>query len=416
MKPALLLVIALLTALLPPPHLDGALIYVVNSESRTLSRVDTSTGSVDNAFASLGLTPNALAVDDACIYVACSGDNAIQVIDRSTGAHIRYIPVAQSCNPWDLIKVDGHLYVSGLFTNKVYKISLFSNSVVGSLSVGTAPEGLASWNGKLYVTNTGGYQNNYVGSSVSVIDLASFSVEATIPVWSNPQYIAYHAGRLHVSCTGNWGTVAGRVDIIDAQSLESVGVISTGGRPGGLWIAPWGTAYVGDGMNTGVYSYDAQSLTLIHGVQSPLQPGAMDVTGNEELLALLKQNWGSPSVLYVRHPDFTAWQQYILGLVSTDLAVYHEASPVEDDVANPPRAMLYPNPARTGGSISIRTDIATPSRLYVYDIRGRLVLRQDIDTGKGDIPLSAGRLSSGVYLYRLETDGRSARGKLLILP
>ena len=149
-------------------------LFVVNSVSRTLSRIDTETGTVNNTFAQLGLTPNLMDMDDNNIYVVCSGDNAIQVISRFTGNSLYFLPIQASSNPYDVLKVGDYLYVTGLFTNKLYKVSLLTNNVVSSLNVGIAPEGLCSDGSRLYVCNTGGYQFNYSDSSISVIDLNSF--------------------------------------------------------------------------------------------------------------------------------------------------------------------------------------------------------------------------------------------------
>lgn len=66
------------------------------------------------------------------------------MLDRSTGAHLRYIPVASSSNPYDVVQEGDYLYVSGLFTNKVYKISLQSYSVVANLDVGVSPRASVS--------------------------------------------------------------------------------------------------------------------------------------------------------------------------------------------------------------------------------------------------------------------------------
>lgn len=179
----LIVALALLLAL---TALSADVIFVVNSTSRTLSRIDTDSGSVNNSFAQLGLTPNLMDLDEEHIYVICTGDNAVQVLNRFTGAHQRYLPVAPSSNPYDVLKVGDFLYVTGLFTNRVYKLSLQTNSVVKSLEVGAAPQGLCSDGTRLYVCNIGGYYNNYVNSSVSVIDLAFFAVMATVPTWTNP--------------------------------------------------------------------------------------------------------------------------------------------------------------------------------------------------------------------------------------
>ena len=127
--------------------LQADYIYVVNSESRTLSRIDTETGTVINTFTQLGLTPNMLKVTSEYIYVVLSGANSIQMIDRNSGTTIRNIFISSSSNPWDVVENNGYLYVSGMFTNKVYKISQESWTVVDQITVGTAPEGLEVCNG-----------------------------------------------------------------------------------------------------------------------------------------------------------------------------------------------------------------------------------------------------------------------------
>ena len=58
-------------------QLSAAYLYVINSESRTLSRIDTETNEVNNNFAQLGLTANLMDLDADHIWVVCSGDNAI---------------------------------------------------------------------------------------------------------------------------------------------------------------------------------------------------------------------------------------------------------------------------------------------------------------------------------------------------
>jgi hypothetical protein len=107
--------------------------------------------------------------------------------------------------------------------------------------VGTAPGGIASFAGKLYVCNSGNYMANYAGSSVSVIDLESFEVIRTIPLPANPQYLAIHNGLIHVSSTGNWSDITGVISVIDPARDEVIQTIPLGGSPrgSGLMIMMW---------------------------------------------------------------------------------------------------------------------------------------------------------------------------------
>ncbi len=391
----------------------AAEIFVVNSASRTLTRIDTMEGTTDNSFAQLGLTPNLLDLDEEHIYIACSGDNAIQVLDRETGAQIRYLPVAASCNPYDVLKVGEFLYVSGLFTDKTYKLSLQSNSVVGTLEVGTAPEGLATDGTYLFVCNTGGYSNNYAGSSVSVIALDSFTVEATIPVWTNPQYAVFRNGFLHVSCTGNWMDIAGKVDVIDIASLERVQRLDIGGHPGNLWISPTGTAYVSEGLDTGLYSYNASSYEVYHGAANPLPYSASMLHGDAGIFALLEQNWASNSIVRSYQSDWSPLATYTVGLSATDIVVAEPQTPVSEDLLPLPVSVLYPNPLPRSTPLKVATAESGSAELRLYNLRGQLVQRHTLKPGTQEI--MPAELPSGVYLYRFLQSGSERSGKLLLL-
>ncbi len=392
--------------------LFSAEIFVINSVSRTLSRIDTQSGSVNNSFAQLGLTPNLMDMDAEHIYIACSGDNAIQVLDRASGALIRYIPVAASSNPYDVLKVGEFLYVTGLFTDRVYKICLQSNSVVGSLSVGVAPEGLCSDGNRLFVCNTGGYSSNYANSSVSVIDLLSFSVAETVPTWTNPQFAKIRGGYLHVSCTGNWSDLQGKLDIFDLNNLERIQRLNVGGNPGSLWISAAGTGYIGEGNGTALYSYDADSHTLQHGALNPLNYEASQVSGNSSLIALLKQNWASNSLVRLYGLDFTLLSTYEVGMASSDIMVAPENTSVEDDLIAAPRIAVYPNPLPIGTALRVESGAGGALEFLLYNVKGQLVQTRRLDKGENSFSLNG--LPAGIYLYSVKLSGASQQGKLLI--
>ncbi len=405
-------IIALVMLLLTLPALFAAEIFVVNSASRTLSRIDPVSGSVNNSFAQLGLSPNLMDLDAEHIYVVCSGDNAIQVLDRASGTHLRYLPVAASSNPYDVLKVGEFLYVTGLFTDRVYKLSLLSGGVVGSLLVGVAPEGLCSDGIRLYVCNTGGYQNNYATSSVSVIDLAAFAVTATVPIWTNPQFAEIRGGYLHVSCTGNWNDVAGKLDIIDLNSLELAQRLDVGGNPGSLWISSGGTGYIGEGYGNALYSYDADTHSLEHGALNPLNYEASLVSGNSSLIALLKQNWASNSLVRTYSHDLTPLAWYEVGLSSSDIVVAPDPTNAADELIPPAPFGVHPNPLSRGGTLCLDPARAEAKEFRLYDVKGRLVRAVGLPKGENSLRLDG--LPAGVYLWAVRTAGSVSRGKLLI--
>ena len=392
------------------------ILYVVNSQSRTISRIDPSTDSVNNSFASLGNVPNKIVLSEDYIWSVNSGDNAVQKISRATGATISNIHVGNGTNPWDAILHEEYLYVTGLFSGKVYKIDTLSGSVVGNVIVGTAPEALHVIGNKLYVTNAGNYAQNYAGSSVSVIDLASFSVQTTIPVSSNPQYLASHNGLLHVSCTGNWVDVGGAICIIDPATDTLIQTINLGGTPGKIWIASPSLALVADSNGAYLYSYHPETHAIIHGVQNPIPNGGSEIVGNSSFIAVLAPNWSGNGTLKLLHPDLSAWKQFTVALMPTDLKMYQDPTSAFDTLLPSPSLSVFPNPVRRGQKLEFSSSEALLGELCVYNTRGQKVASHHFDGQKSASQLVD--LPSGVYFYRVSgpnPKSASMSGRFVVL-
>ncbi len=398
-------------------NLQAAIIYVVNSESRTLSRIDTSSDEVQNSFAKLGLIPNKVIVDEDFLWCVNSGDNALQKLDRFSGATLANILIAAGCNPWDACLDGDFVYVTGLFTNKVYKVSKISNSVVGYLNVGISPEALCAYNGKLYVTNTGGYQNNYANSSVSVIDLASWQVVSTIPVQPNPQFIIEHNGLLHVSCTGNWVNTYGAVCVIDPASNEVIHTLNIGGSPGGIWVNPSHQALVGDGNGFSLFRYDTMDFSVLNDAANPLPNGGSVVTGTADFTAALYPNWGSNGKVRLLHPDLSFWKEYSVGMAPMDMKLYAANSALHHEEVSPATPVcIYPNPAHSTDRITFKTS-GSAGKLDIYNLKGQLIKSLAIrsNTAFIDCRSIADQTGSGCYLFRFQSGNQTSAGKFIVL-
>lgn len=399
----------------PALNIQASILYVVNSQSRTLSRIDTNTDTVNNSFATLGNVPNKIVVDRDYIWCVNSGDNAVRKISKSTGATLGNIFVGAGSNPWDAVLDQGNLYVSGLFTGKVYRIDTSSGTVTGSISVGTAPEALLVEGGKLYVANAGNYAQNYAGSSVSVIDLASFSEVATIPTHANPQYLAVQNGMLHVSCTGNWTSLPGAICVIDMATNALAATIAIGGTPGCLWMANQNTAYVADSNGVNLYRYDPQSFQILNGADNPLPNGGSEIVGNSALIAVLCPNWSGNGTVKILHPDLGLWKQYTVAMMPTDLKMDSEPTPNDDALAPNISLKVWPNPARRDSMLGISTKSGLNADVHIYDLRGRKIASYPFREGNARI--STQNYPSGVYLYRVvdSVDGSArAWGKFIV--
>lgn len=395
-------------------QLSAAYLYVVNSGSRTLSRIDTETNQVNNSFAQLGLTANTIAMDEDHIWVVCSGDNAVLELNRHTGAQIRYMNVEASSNPYDLLKIGDYLYVTGLFTNKVYKISLASGSVVASLVVGTSPQGLATDGEYLYVANTGDWQDGYAASSVCVINLSDFSIHTTISTWTNAQFVVVHNGKLHVSCTGDWLNIQGKVQIIDIPSWQIEATVELGGQPGCLWIANDERALVGEAYGTGFYMYMADTYQILNGYGNLLQPGGYVINGTNNEIAVLKFVERDNCILYLLDYDLSLKAQYTVGIASSDAKFYTEPTS-NDDLVLQPKMNVYPNPVVKNGVLNFESEAKAPLKVSVYDIKGRKVLETESLSGNVSLDLAGKALSSGMYLYKVQQRDRIKSGKFIVM-
>ena len=131
-------------------------------------------------------TPRNIAFDDRYAYVT-----------SWAGAYLSWTSPEDSKNP----------------KGQVYKIDLSTKKVAGTVEVGYQPEGIAYYDGKLYVANSGGVSSqlapNYAyDNTVSIIDTKSFKVTQTVEVQVNLKNVfADGKGNIYVTTLGNYGDV-----------------------------------------------------------------------------------------------------------------------------------------------------------------------------------------------------------------
>ncbi|MCF7912270.1 MAG: T9SS type A sorting domain-containing protein [Candidatus Cloacimonetes bacterium] len=396
--------------------LNAAVLYILNSGSETLSRIDLETGNVNNAFAALGYMPNRFVCNTQYIYVANSGDNSIQKIESSTGATLTNIFLGLNVNPYDLILTEDYLFVSGGFSNQIYKIELATDTVIDQVTAGNNPAGMAISGNKLYVGNTD-YMTNYNNCSVSVIDLEAYEVIATIPTATNPQYLLADGDQVHVSCTGDWSDVMGTIQIISISTDTIVHTIEMGGYCGDLTITPEGIVYIGDAMNAGVYAYNAADWTVLYSPAEPFLPGGSVIEADNTNLAVLGGEWGQNFTVNLYELNETHISDFQVGLYAIDMKFQLQQSSTDENyVTEAHEVTTYPNPfynTVTFRTTDSRSQIET---IKIYDIRGRLVKNitspmLPVWDGKDNSGLP---VPSGIYLSIVKTAANSSTAIRLI--
>lgn len=159
----------------------------------------------------LGDTPNDIIyIDNQLIAIAVNWSNVIQFIDSKgkAVAAVEDIPNNRClASDADYVYVSSYGHecttVNGVKTftkGFVAKIDLNTFEVVGTCEVGYEPEGIALYDGYLFVANTGGYaaqEDHDYEQTVSVINTSDMSVFRTVDTGQINMYG-------HVSCSGQY--------------------------------------------------------------------------------------------------------------------------------------------------------------------------------------------------------------------
>ena len=111
---------------------------------------------------------------------------------------------------------------------QVYRINLETKKIDGQVEVGWQPEGIACYNGRLYVANSGGIACSLppdyaYDKTVSVIDVKSFKVTKTLEVEINLKSVCSdNAGNIYVTTFGNFATIHSGLYMIDTRNGDAV--------------------------------------------------------------------------------------------------------------------------------------------------------------------------------------------------
>ena len=155
------------------------------------------------------------------IYISVYKSSIIEVIDAKTGISTKSIPMKNaagaSSSPRSLSTANGKVYIV-LYDGHVAQLDTTTLTLGQTIAVGANPDASVIANNKLYVANTGG-MSAALDSTVSVINLSTFTEEKKITVNLNPAGIkADSYGNVYVVSNGNYGTIAGKFQKIDAAT------------------------------------------------------------------------------------------------------------------------------------------------------------------------------------------------------
>src|SRR5713226_7130086 len=195
-------------------------------------------------------------------YVINEFSNTVSVIDTATNTVVATITIGTAVPFGVAITPDGtRAYVTHVGDNTVSVIDTATTTVVATIPVGAVPVGLVPEGVAITPDGTRAYVTNALDNIVSVIDTATNTVVATISVAVAPVGVAITPDGTRAYVTNAGDTT---VSVIDTATSTVVATIPVGAVPFGVAITPDGTrAYVTNSGDTTVSVIDTATSTVV---------------------------------------------------------------------------------------------------------------------------------------------------------
>jgi YVTN family beta-propeller protein len=230
--------------------------------------------------------PTAPAVDGAngLLYVTNGSQNTVSIVNLATNTVVGTVNVGSDPVAIAISHVGpsaGDVYVVNEASQTVSVIHSATNTVIATVPVGNGPDAIA-------VSETGPqagdvYVANGISNTVSIIDSATNTVIATVPVGNGPGAIAVsgtgpEAGDIYVA-NENTNTVS----IINPATNTVIATVPVGSSPDAIAVSGTGPqageVYVANGAGNTVSIVDPATNTVIATVPVGSQPDAIAVSG-----------------------------------------------------------------------------------------------------------------------------------------
>lgn len=278
------------------------------SDNGQLSYYDAESGDMINQWfrkvngMKLGDTPNdIILVNDNLIAIAVNWSNIIQYISpdgKNLGATENVPNNRRLCTDGKYLYVTSYAHRCGdkeFQKGFVAKIEVSSGKVVATCGVGWEPEGIAIYDGRLYVANSGGYsfsESHEYETTVDVVDAETMTSLRTIDTGCLNLYgkISQAGKYLCINSGGDYYGVAPSTIILDCESEEFriLDFPSTYSASDGRYFYTIGSHF---SYITGEYIY---SINTIDPKTGEVTPGIFNETITDKIKELT-----SPYSLYI---------------------------------------------------------------------------------------------------------------------
>ena len=175
----------------------------------------------------LGDTGNDMQTYGDKIYVVMHSSSYVEVLDKYSLRSIGQVLLSKenkSRLPRYVTFYEEEVWVS-CYDGYVVSFDTTAFLVNSVIKVGRNPEGLAVYDDKLFVANSGGLDTPNYDKTVSVIDLISRKEVQKIEVGINPHKVLAAFGNIYVSSRGDHDQVLSDTYVIDATTEKVIGTL-----------------------------------------------------------------------------------------------------------------------------------------------------------------------------------------------
>jgi len=373
----------------------------------------------------LGLYPDGLLFYDNFLYLLEQGNygGAGKIYRLDTNGAVQS-SFSFGTNPYSLAAANSKIYATNGPTGKVSVLNINSFNVIKEITVGVYPQEILAVNNLVFVCNTSMY-GGQKDSTVSVINATNDSVIAVITVHKDPSSLAVSKdGKLLIGCPGSGGKIF-KVDMNTFQKTDSIAVssgfdkdISVDRNTGNIYFINY---------SNGISYCDFSNHQTVNVITNP-NPATMyfygynyDYTNNKHLIADAKDFIVNGS-LYVYNASGTMENSFTTGIAPRRIIFNVQQSVPVNEISEIVKGFeLYqnfPNPFNPSTSIRFSLLKQNNIELTVYDAAGKevsVLLNGTRKAGTYEYKFDAGKLSSGIYFYKLSTESQSVVKKMMLI-
>ncbi|MDO4461972.1 MAG: hypothetical protein Q4C30_05695 [Bacteroidia bacterium] len=253
----------------------------------------------------LGDTANDMLLYGSKLYIPVNVSSTLEVLDAYTFKSISQVQLENDSKvarqPRYCIGVDGYVYTC-CFDGAVCRTDTTTFHTDVAFYAGTNPDGIAYFNNRIYVSNSGGLHAPNYGNTLTVFNLKSNSIESDIDVVINPGKLLATADYLAILSRGDYGSTKAALQIMD--HIGNITTIMEG-------IIDF---TIHDGY---IYTYDENNnlyrISLINRrpyVESIPTPSSMDTWGQLTLYRIFLDSDGD--IYLINAKDYTTLADIII--------------------------------------------------------------------------------------------------------